>query len=670
MIIDLFIATAASILMAGAGQFVLNRIIQKEQHYTWNIFEHVSYAFVCGIWLWMTLLIPTMLNGVSTGSITVFLIIVIVTGLAGLTPFRKISIPRFSQTSWLLIPVIIWLLPYLIHSLLPNAGWDSAELHLPLGKLFIQKGNLFTHPVYYKFAITGGIQQIYGVFQYFQAKGAIIPFNFLAYLATLSLVFGWSKRRYGTLAAWFSLGTLASISILSELAMEPRIDGFLALFTGVTLVITADYIEKPENKDLLALIALSLGAGLAVKYTVLIPTAVVAIAITIRATISRHFPIKSIIIAVLLLSAPSAFWYARNYIQLNDPVYPFLNQRKYPDATGKGLDYPIKIETQRFLDSLDSTHPINLYYTEQIDQNERPNVPTNALDIFSVIFHASDYTRKSNLTISPLLIFFLGLPLIRRRPLDWCLWLTALSGYFVLGTQTYLIRYLVPIFPAMAIGAGAVLAYPAKNRYLITTFIAAIIGLTGINSIRSWQRLYDTDAMSLLSGAITESVWLQEIGYNNSRELLPAIDKLNILTQNKTITSQDILLMVGEGKGDRLLMKYIPDGSWNGHLWQYLWLLSGDNEEQLLGILKQMKVTYIMYNPTLYQWVMRSTDTNIKSIAFTHITITKFMETYCSSVFVTPQITVVNIQYPKNFEPSKNCPDPSIGPLPQPFILK
>jgi len=661
MLTDLLTAITASALMLGSGQLILDTFIQKKHKLKWNGFENLAYAYVCGFWLWITLLIPTLFSGASTLRISVFIFLVISSGSAGLLRIKRNLFPSVSKSVFLMIPFILWILPYAISTLLPNTGWDAAELHLPLGNLFIHQGNLFTHPVYYKFAITGGIQQIYGFFRYIHCGGAIIPFNFLAYLFTFLLIYGWSRRNYGVLSAWFSTGVFASISLLSELAVEPRIDGFLALFIGTALAATADYIEQTEsNNGLIILSAIALGVGMAVKYTVVIAVAVIFAAICLKMIISRKISARTIIAAVILFSAPSAFWYVRNLVTLHDPVYPFLSQRKYPDATGKGLDFPVREKTIQFLNSLEPTHPINIYASEQTGEITRSHVPSNTFHLLEILLHPEKYTRKPGLSLSPLLLFFLVLPFLRRRPLDWCLWLTTLSGYLLLGSQTYLIRYLVLFFPSMAIGAGAVMSNLAKNRYIVGFFAAVIIALSGLNSVRTWQRLYNTDAFSLLSGEITESVWLQEVGYNNSRELPPALNKLNRMVNDGRIAHDDILLMVGEGKGDKLQMNYIPDGSWNGHLWQYLCILSNNDNEHLLCILNRMGVTHLMYNSTLHNWVMRFTDSNIKGLAFTHVTVKDFLNTYTSPIYVTPQLIIGKINYPDNPEFKKGCSDPQI----------
>lgn len=656
--IGLLTALIASLMMFSAGNALL-RILPQSGRRQWHPAEHIAYAWATGMTLWMTLLIPVMLFGLSVLGFTLFLLVTGCLTLAGLGHLPRFKAPERVHL-WSLFLLIILAMPYCIHILLPNTGWDAAELHLPLSKLFITRGNLFTHPVFYKFAITGGVQQIYGLFQFTGCPAAIIPLNFVAYIMTICLVYGWTQRCFSSRAALLASGGLISTSIVSELAIEPRIDGFLAFFAGVALLSAIDLIRQPSNRAALYLSALATGAGLATKYSMIFSFIVIGVVVLARMIQTRSIQLRTLCVALVLVSMPSAFWYIRNTLTLNDPIYPFLINRQYPDLSGERFNFPKSDVTRQYLKSLPDNHPINVFAARQEAGLAASATPGSALNIIDILLNPSRYTRKPGLSLSPLLLLFIGLPLIRRRIEDWALVFLSLSIYLILATQSHLIRYMVMVIPTCAIGAGAVLDRLSRYRWSAAGLAIIVIGLCGFNSFKSWQRLYDIDAISLLTGAVTEDRWISEVGYNNSRELFGALERLNSFVSEGEILDSDILLMIGEGKGDRLKMRYIPDGSWNGHIWQYLWLINDGDPDRLLRTLKRLGVTHIMFNPTLFNWVMRSTDSRRQAIAFTHVTASDFIATHCQPMFQRGHMTVGKIRYPADIVIDSTVPDPRI----------
>lgn len=661
MIAGVLSAIVAGLLMIGGGWLVLYGIgFRNRDIVQWNLWELVSYGFVCGIWLWLTLLTPLLLHGATPFGIGCFITIAGAAGMVGLV--KILPRVRIGNREWLGIIVVgLWSLPYALFSLAPNTGWDAAELHLPLARLIILEGNLQIHPVYYKFAITGGMQQIYGLFQYLDLDRAVAPFNFFAYLVTLSMVYGWTRRRFDHLTGGLALAVTATIPLLAELGIEPRIDGFLALFATMAIFQFADGSNDPRRSTPFLAAAIGIGAGLATKYTmgfILLLMICMLIIIFIR---HRFFPMKTLVIAALLLAAPSAFWYLRNAMVLRDPVYPYLSQIRYPGTGGGEPDFPFSEKLRETLDQNPGLAETPAG-TPRTFQGEF--TPEHALNVPDILLHPSRYTRKPGLGLSVFLLFFLFYPLFAGNTGDRYLYGLLLGGYLLVGYQTYLIRYLVFFFPGMAACSAAVLAQSRRYRpalYLVTVLLGVNLAMTAVSK---WQQFYAMDTGAVLIGKVPEDIWLTEVGYNNSRVTPRAIRFMNRYIRTEEIPGDHVLMMIGDGKGDRLKMPYIPDGSWSGHLWQYFYLLAGGRDTDLLSILYHHRIHYIMLNRSLFNWVQFSTDADRASLNLTRTTVTDFLARYGETIYRTPYLEIARICYPPDFRPAPGCPNPMIPVFP------
>lgn len=544
----------------------------------------------------------------------------------------------------LLALACIWLAPLLVQTALPNSDWDSALYHLPLASRYIA-GQLFNgDPLLPSgLAFPGAVNLFYAALVAIGYESAIIPLNFWLTLLCAAAVFSFASRLAGRRAGVFALLAFASTHIGWQLSVDPRVDGFLAFFVLMALYALALWTASPDRPRLLLLVAVALGAAMGTKYTgLLFAGGIGAWALATLVAQRRRLGLGLVGACALLLMLPNVVWYAGNVALHGDPLFPMLRgdyfftpegDRQYVSAElelpGMANDAEIQSARDRF-DSLD-----------------RSPVPRSLFDLWDLFARPDAYATRPNHFASPLLLLFLALPLcLPRAPGErraaFSLWGLGLLLFGLLGSQTNLLRYAMPLLALFAVGAGLVMGRFASPLWQ-GFWIVAAVALLLVNFEAERQKLALLDAGAYLSGEKNRLQWLRGVGYNFQPAMPAAIAHINRRIASGAMREGDTILMLGEGKGHLLECGYVADASWYLEPWLAEVVNARLDLDRVRESLAERGIDYILYNRDYFSWVLKHTETNRDQIAFAMVHLGRFLQKHGRIVYDRDGILLVEL---------------------------
>lgn len=519
--------------------------------------------------------------------------------------------------------ILVWAVPYAIQTLLFNADWDSASYHLPMAGRYLEGQLWNTDPSLSSLSFPGAMHLIYAGMLAVGAEAAIIPFN--AWLSLLTLVATWRLGRVlgGRSAAWWAAAVLMACPLVWQLGLDPRIDGALALFCTLACLFFLGWRMTGRREPFLPLAALSLSAALGTKYTALPLAACLGAATLVwqrrdrerigadpasRGQLSRNF----VLLALVLL--PNGAWYVANASIHGDPIFPLLRGAYVRDASG---DLSLETALAEHGQELERHGEAAIAMAE----HQRRRESHDLFDLWSLLTDPDAHADKPDHGLGPLLLLALLLPLAwgglqpaTRAPLL-VLLAAACVHWIALGSRSHLARYLLPIVPILALGAGLVLA---RWRHRLVQLPAAllVLGLLAGQVRAQWQQLARLDAGGLLSGAVTRIEWLADVGYNSSPSMARFTAFANAEHAAGRLGSSPRIFMIGEGKARLLTTGALPDFSTFGQGWLAALLEADFDHDTLKRQLRDAGVTHVLYGAGYYIWVLGHARIDTALLAF------------------------------------------------------
>ncbi len=322
----------------------------------------------------------------------------------------------------------------LIHALGPPWDYDGLMYHLLGPKLFLEAGRVFPNTDNWYINGPFTIEMIFTVGMAFgdDVFPKLIHYAFGVLLVLATYAFG--RRWVGSQAAWLAVAVLLTLPTLPVWAAFAYIDLGWSLYEFLAIMMAILWLQDRDTKHLIAAGAL-LGLAMGSKYLGLHGLLVLGVFVVIALRKAGWHQIVrsglSLSVPALLVASP---WYIKNAVWFGNPVFPFY-------FGGVGWDpqrlefYTAYLDTfgvgRELLDYL--LLPWNMYV-----QHERFGAVMNRIDVPSLLF--------------PLLIAYPFLQQ-KKRPLGWLFGISGLR--FVLwATGSQQIRFLLPIFPALAIATG------------------------------------------------------------------------------------------------------------------------------------------------------------------------------------------------------------------------
>lgn len=371
----------------------------------------------------------------------------------------------------------------LLQALTPAWDYDGLMYHLQGPRLFLQVGRIVPLPenwlTYYPFLV----EMLFTIGLAFGSE-AFAKLIHLAFAALLvAATYSAARRFTGSTHAWLAAAILVGIPIFPIWAGFAYSDMAWALYEFLALYASLIWIERRQLSDgeasenqsrlsetgLLTLAGVMMGFALGTKYMALGGAGVLGLLILWHSSRDgwrlalRNAAVYSV--AALLVGMP---WYLKNYLWTGNPVYPFFISPggDVGERVALWLEYMNGFGAPRTLLGTLSL-PILLY-----TQHYRFGTFLGSIEIPSILF--------------PLAVFY---PFTRRTPVlnALAVWTVARFVVWAFGAQQT--RFLLPVFPALSILAGYVLATLASRlrgstgRVLVRGLGFGVLAVTLVYSI-------------------------------------------------------------------------------------------------------------------------------------------------------------------------------------------
>jgi len=365
------------------------------------------------------------------------------------------------------IILIVSLLASLLSVLTPAIGNDALIYHLAVPKLFLKHhgfyfipGNIFAH-----YPLSSEMLFLIGL----ALRGDILAkgIHFVMALAVLVSMCQFS-RHYISKTSFVPLAllvfyTIPSVFVNSHMAYN---DLTITLYTFLALYAFVNWFSLRQIGWLILCGVLS-GLAIATKYTALLVPFLGCLGILWASrhhqTSNRHV-LRFLLVYVTCTVVVGSPFYIKNLIMTGNPFYPFL----YRVFDGRGWDPEQARLYDLFVQSLGMGQGILDYLL----------LPWN------LSFHAKMHSPQFDGVLGPVFILTLPFAIGMRRiaigakiVMAYCLF-----TFMFWASSAQQIRYLIPIFPFLAIMTGYVLSYYRRRKAvfaLLVIFIAAGLGFNG-----------------------------------------------------------------------------------------------------------------------------------------------------------------------------------------------
>jgi 4-amino-4-deoxy-L-arabinose transferase-like glycosyltransferase len=514
-----------------------------------------------------------------------------------------------------------FLFPFLIQTLLPNSDWDSAVYHLPLAERFLRGGFWETDPIFQAYNFPGAVNLYYSLLLSLGGEAAIAPLNFLAALGLMVTVYATADRIWGRSAAVWAILIAVTTNIIWELGVDARIDGLLAYFFLLAVYAALCWL-KEERDSWLIYCGGMLGLCVGAKYHGLVLCGVLGLLVLVRtlwiARRSSSRVLRHLLVGAGLIVLPSSLWYLRNSVQLGNPAYPLIRGRSVIDKNGDLKPFGPEFAVFKERMSADPTTQAEVDRMTAFS-SARANKPPSLFDPWNVIADPERLSRKDFHWLNPLLFLFVLLPLFARDRIGVGLFVLIVGLYAVFGRFSYLLRYLLPVLPLMAIGAGVVLASVRPRRLRIACGGAAALCIAWCaqaNFRAEWGKaVSDLDAAVYLGGRVDRLGWIGRVGYVGVVDWPRMVGEINNRVERGDLEADAVLLMVGEGRGHLLKCDYLPDASQYAFRWLAELIRADGDLDVLARSLRARGVDYVVANRGMLNWALKEIPTHRQTIA-------------------------------------------------------
>jgi len=578
---------------------------------------------------------PAALLGIKTIKKVVFLI-----------ASKKAINPKKNKI-YFLVPLIVvilflvWFAPFFTQTLMPNTDWDGAAYHLPSAKRFLEGKISSVDPTFSHYNFAGAINLVYSLFFALKAETAIVPLNLLTSIFIILTVYSLTLMLWNRKAAIWAAIICSAVNLLWEVSLTPRIDAFLTFYFLLACYAFLFWIPRKEKSGLLIITGMMLGVTMGIKFTAVFFVVVIFSSILIL-TFKEIKKNSKLILTYLILSAlaiaiPSGWWYARNAASLGDPIYPLLSGRFFYDNKGNKINFDATLDKwlKKMPSEKETSTAMEYFYEtplsyKEVTQEKRYH---HLFNIWDILTNPEKYQRNPYHEINIFLLLFFLLPIFsRKKQLLW-LYGISLALYIIIGSQTYLVRYALPVFPLFSIGAGIVLSRVRSKVLFIVLSMGLCFNLFYF-SYFEWLKVSYMQPGAYLSQEKSRIEWLTEVGYNLKLQDTPLFIKyVNERIDNGYMSKDDILFMIGECKGHLLKCRYLPDPGRLPVRWLEELMKAENNYKIVLNNLRKKNIDYIVINKAYFQVIYKSYPEKREPIIFGLYHLSQFLKNHAVIVY-------------------------------------
>ena len=492
--------------------------------------------------------------------------------LAAIIALRKEHRPTFEKPSSLLLVALIPLLVSLVGVLTPSTAldWDSIAYHLAVPKIWLQEGHVssvsYIHHSNFPAAVDGLF--LIGLKLGGQAGAKAFVWWFTAF-GTLA-IYGVLGDRFGKKSGAISALIFASIPMVIWESGTAYIDVAHGLFAGFGFYFAALHIESRKREDaILAGIMLGLAAGS--KYTGLQSIGIAGLLMLIMG--ERKLAAQAIGIAV----AVCAPWYIKNWIVVENPVYPFF----YSVLGGKNWDAAAAA-----------------MYTGQQKTFGYPGIANLGNSIIGLAGNSGRFTDPQPLLGNGFAFVSLGFALLATGAAGIAKGLASkfdrsialmigiqLLAWTVLSQQS---RYILALaIPLLALGARAIDWKPTKHLIPAGAGIQLLISLYLYNASIIQERL------PVLAGGLTEQEFLEGFQASDGGRVSGKVATATLNKATKDDPAVKKIALLDEVFGFYLDKPYIWAGP--GHTTEVAWAKM-QTAQDLIDNFKQLGASHVYLN--------------------------------------------------------------------------
>ena len=404
----------------------------------------------------------------------------------------------------------------------PPVSRDALTHHLVVPKLYLQHGKMVELPVIPFSYYPMNLDLLYIVPLYF--GNDIVPkfIHFLFALMTAGLLFGFLKKRLGTLYAMIGSLMFLSTPVIVKLSTTVYVDLGLVFFSTAALIYLLKWNEAGFSIRYLFLSSAFCGLALGTKYNGMVTFFLLTLFVPF--IYLRFLPERNRLqgkaagyaalyaLTGLLVFSP---WMIRNVYWTGNPIFPLYNkifstqsateqspipedlQQEVRQRTGDWNHFAIRRIIFKESWAEIATIPIRIFFQGQDDKPKYFDGKLNPFFLFLPLFAffprrevTSQAKREKNLLLSFIILFLL-------------------ISFFRTSIR---IRYIVPVLPALIIlttvGLSNVMrvinTWPHQVQKKIGTAVVsiALLGLFGMNTAYVVNQFQIVDPFSYLSGRV------------------------------------------------------------------------------------------------------------------------------------------------------------------------
>ncbi|MGE0191411.1 MAG: hypothetical protein AB7T63_05140 [Planctomycetota bacterium] len=532
----------------------------------------------------------------------------------------------------LLLPgLCLAVLPYALRGLAPLHDWDSATCHLPIAGRLVEAGPWFTTPDLHLLYRPALPHTLYAALLTLDAETGIVALGLMATLAAGCLVWALAREVAGLAAARWAVAVFASISVVLELATDPRVDTWLMLayLLGVHALVRLLVSARAGTWAVVGMAGAA--ACLGTKYNG-IPHALVLGAGLSAAWAWRVRPRPLALLRgaglALVVATPFVLGYVRNAVHWADPVYPFHSQVRVheggqlvplQDLLAKA---PAWVRDEAAEDAL----------REAIHEAESPlRAAAEGIHPFlwlEAVWNREAFATKRGHGSSPFLVFapFALLLGLRRRT-------ALLAALFLVGTLAFtatkpVLRYQMPSLTVGAAAAGVVLAR-WQARWAIGLLALLLVAWVTPSWFRCWRTLHRLELGPWWIGQQDDRTWLARVGHNAEPGMARAALWFARGIASGSIPPTDRVWMVGEGKIHAFPLDAHPSPGREGRDWLLVLRTAEWDVERLRDRLWDEGYRWLLVNEAWFHFSQLNGFVNRSYAIATERTLERFFDRCC-----------------------------------------
>ena len=434
----------------------------------------------------------------------------------------------------------------IILACVPPVSRDALTHHLAVPKLYLRHGAIYEIPAIIFSYYPMNLDLLYMIPLYF--GNDIIPkiIHFMFALFTACLIFAYLKKRCDLRCAMIGVLFFLSLPIIVKLSITAYVDLGLVFFSTAALMFLFKWMENSFKIKYLIISAIWCGLALGTKYNglVLLFLFLLFVFLIYSRKMESHAALKQAVdrpkkldifgkacgyatvymIVALVMFSP---WAIRNYIWVNNPIYPLYDNWFNDDDTRSRLDKNVGLrqhvrETSRYVNQF--TNP---FVTRKVIFKESFwHILMIPLRIF--IQGKDDDPKYFDGQLNPYLLL---LPLFAFFPKNndsvqyrtekkILLGFSVLFLLIVFFQRDLRIRYIAPIIPPLVILSALGLrnlihALASKNQWPVgkiwTGFVVVgISGLLCVNMVYIFKQFKSVQPISYISGRVGRDEYIDK----------------------------------------------------------------------------------------------------------------------------------------------------------------